>query len=221
VGSISNSPTTSLHILLGLTDGTALILKLKGCRGNWGFDAQNGRYGVYNWNFQGRFDPIPSGATSGDIADVSTPTAPSFQALTTVPPTVHGATLTVHNASTLVLRQVTFDLQNDVQRRENQLQGSGIESLLIVSRNPIGSIDPEATARAFFDPFRIWELGTQAAVNYQVGSTSGNRVLFNGPKVQLGIPAWEERNGIRVLRIPTRYGLDVSTGDDEFSLIYT
>lgn len=144
---------------------------------------------------------------------------PSQTYLSLTPQPVFGANLILGSLDTslVTVNQITADIGNDLQWRDDVQAASGRDSAIVGDRDPTGSIDPEAVALSNFDPYTDWENSNEVAVAAGIGSTQGERVRLVMPKTQYTELPYGERNGIVTYNIGFR-----ATGfDDELMLIYS
>jgi hypothetical protein len=95
---------------------------------------------------------------------------------------------------------------------------NGIDRIDLAKRRPVGSINPELDEEA---TYAIWtKYDTMAELNLDIehGSTAGNIVHIDAPKIQVGPLTPGDRDDIRIYDVSFR--LNRSTGADEFQLIF-
>lgn len=119
------------------------------------------------------------------------------------------------------LQSVSFDIGNSIVYRE--LVG-GSKEVLITDRGANGSVTIEAPTLAQKDYFAAAlvdsGLGTNTNLTFQHGTTAGNIVDFASTRVDIGDVSYGDQDGIAMLTIPYT-AIPSTTGNDEFSLIYT
>jgi hypothetical protein len=118
--------------------------------------------------------------------------------------------------SDIAVNSLQVDMANDVQPREDIQAADGFHSMLVVGRDPTGSIDPEVADMADFDPFTDWSAGNNIAIAAGIGSERGSRVRVVLPTTQYTQLPYGERNGIATYQI----GFRAVGNDDELMLIY-
>jgi hypothetical protein len=118
--------------------------------------------------------------------------------------------------SDIAVQSLQIDLANDVQPREDIQAADGFHSMIVVGRDPTGSIDPEVADMADFDPFTDWSAGTLIPIAAGIGSARGSRVRIVMPATQYTQLPYAERNGIATYQI----GFRAVGDDDEMMVIY-
>ena len=144
---------------------------------------------------------------------------PSPSYLNLVPQPVFGANLTIGalDTSLVAVNELSMDLGNEIQWRDDIQAAAGRKAPVVTSRDPTGSIDPEATTLANFDPYADWEDGNSVAVAVGIGSDAGSRVRVVMPATQYTELPYAERNGILAYNL----GFRATGTDDEMMLIYS
>lgn len=95
--------------------------------------------------------------------------------LATKPPLFRSATATVGSWSP-VFRSLTFDLQNNIVRRDDANHATGVRGFVITDRNPRVTIDPETVLEATHPIFGDLYASTSRTISALLGSTGGNKV---------------------------------------------
>lgn len=146
-------------------------------------------------------------------------TNPSPTYLDLVPEPVFGANLTIGELDTskVTVQELTLDLGNDIQWRDDIQAAAGRKASTIVDRDPTGSVNPEAVKLSDFDPYSDWEAGNRVAIAVGIGSAAGSRVRAVMPATQYTELPYGERNGI----VTYQLGFRATGEDDEFILIYS
>jgi len=183
--------------------------KVTGARGTVELSAEVGQIPVLNFSMQGIYNaPDDSALPSVTYGNQEEPlifkngNTSSFQLLS-----FGGA-----------LQSVNFDLGNELVYQE--LVG-GTKQVLLVDRQATGSVTIQAPTIAQKDFFAAALVdSTLGNLQFTHGTTAGNIVQFTSSKVDIGDVNYGDIDGIASLEIP--YTLVPSTtGNDEFSLIYT
>lgn len=115
------------------------------------------------------------------------------------------------------LQSLSFEVANEVIYRE--LVG-GTKSIDIVNREPSGECVVEATTIATHDFFSDATGSSTGNLTFQHGGTAGNIVTFTAGQIDLGGPSYSDADGIQMLTLPY-IATPTSSGDDDFSLVYT
>ena len=183
--------------------------KVTGARGTVELSAEVGQIPVLNFSMQGIYNaPDDSALPSVTYGNQEEPlifkngNTSSFQLLS-----FGGA-----------LQSVNFDLGNELVYQE--LVG-GTKQVLLVDRQATGSVTIQAPTIAQKDFFAAALVDTTLGnLQFTHGTAAGNIVQFTSSKVDIGDVNYGDIDGIASLEIP--YTLVPSTtGNDEFSLIYT
>jgi len=175
--------------------------KIPGCRGTFAIVGTIGQYLALRWTFRGLF-----------VAPTDTP--PEAQTFSSVKPAVLlSAGLTIASYSP-VASKIEVALNNELGRRTDINDAAGITEILITSRRPGGSFDPESVLEATHPFWADWQGAVAKALNIgPVGSVAGNKVTITGPKLQLEDISYGDREGLLTYEIPFRLAMDA--GDDE------
>ena len=180
-----------------------------GCRGTYKIEHKVGEPVRIMFDFKGQ---VVGTLTS----DQTMLTGATYDA--TIPMPFLSTALTLHG-DTLRVASLTVDIANTVYLRQDVTTSSGYISAALVTRNPIGNIDPEMELVATHDFYGKWLNGTQGILTYTLGATAGNIVTFNAAKTQYTNVAESDRDGFMVNGID--FSMNMTAGDDEFSLIFT
>ena len=204
----------------------ALLHVFMNVRGTGVINAEDGGFGVINWNLQGIFLTIPAGAGSDPstegILDSAIPNA-TFDSLSTLPPQVmkDNCFRTNFGANAYpILQAFSLDLGNDVQQRPNANKNQGLEGIFIADRAPTMQFNPELALKATTgqDWFRYAQQRTRGVIDVTFGQDAGNTVVVNAPAVELDWPTYENRNGARALSVGAEPCANSSAGDDEWTI---
>lgn len=176
--------------------------KLLGARGTVSARLSIDQIPVFAFQFTGLY-AAPADANEASVAY----TGWQVPAVTTNSNTT---ALSIHGYSGALMSELSIDLANDVQFRPVVGAASNV---LIVNRAPAGSITLDADLVASWDPWTKIRAGTLAALSITQGTTAGNKVKIDAPKVQLGNPTMGDRLGIATEQFPLT--LMPNTGNDE------
>jgi len=185
--------------------GSSRLHKITGARGTVSLKLTAGQVAMLSFAFKGKYNAP---------ADVARPDAPTIE--TTVPPVVKSASFSLNSVTSLVVQELSLDMQNEVVQEDDMNDASSLKGFLITSRKPSGSFNPEAVQVSTYDFWTDWIAATARALSVVVGSADGNKVTITAPKVTLGAINEGERNGIRTEEIPFR--LSRNAGNDEIEL---
>lgn len=185
-------------------DGVRYIARR--CRGSLSFDWQAGKFSAVTLQLKSLYER-PSDQTLPNAA---------FSEL--LPPVAGNAGLVVgdYPEGAGTVEKLSFQLGNDVQPVPDMNSPDGRNSFRIVRRSPTGSVDPDVTELAQFDPFEDWEKGELQTIYASLGSEPGNTIsVLIGGCQYTGITD-RERAGLDVYDLSFR-----ATGnDDEFYLFF-
>lgn len=186
-------------------DGTRMTLT--GCRGSVTFTLEVGNKIMANFTFTGHF----AGPT--DVALV-TPTYNS-----TVPPIYINAAFQIGSYGAII-QALEVDLGISVQTPPDVTEADGYGEVLVTSRDVQGSFNPQQTLVATKDFMTAFRNGTAEALDSGVvGTTAGNRVRFQMPKVYYRNITPSEREGVQAYDLA--YGAAEDDGDDEVTITFT
>lgn len=180
---------------------------LTGCRGSVTFSLETGAMAMASFTFTGH---------SGAPTDVALP-SPTLD--TTEPLAIKGASFSIDSFAACV-NSLSIDMGISVITPACMNDSDGFGEITIGSRDCNGSFDPEAELVADEAFYTNFQNGTKMAMTTGViGATAGNRVQIDLDQVYYRDIAPGDRDGIRTYEIP--YGAVETSGDDEFSLIFT
>lgn len=182
------------------------------CLGTVALDASAGAYGKATFSFQGQY------LTPGP-AELPNPSAVSYES--SIPEQVQNANLTVGGITTVVNQSFKLDLANKIDIRDDMNRPDGYNGVLLSSRAPVGSINPEAQNAHWY---RFWdhlEKGDYTAMSAQVGHGPGLGVVMIAPSAQVTGIGYGNRNNNRIYDISTTLSSPAtSSGDDEMLVIF-
>lgn len=206
--SVTYAPASSNHgscTIYLYRDGKRIILT--GCRGNVSGNLETGKQGKLSFKLTGHV------AAETDTAMV-TPTYDS-----TVPVPVLNAGFSVGGYAA-VISKLAFDQGNTIATPPSINATDGYAAVQVTARDVNGSFDPEDTLVATKDWLADLIAGTSRALTTGViGSTAGNRYQLSMPAIALRDVSPGDRDGVTTYDIS--YGAAESSGDDEFSLVFT
>lgn len=186
--------------------------KVTGARGTFSLNASVGEIPTIDFTFTGIYvAPDDSSLPSVTYANQATPLV--FKNGNT-------DTFALLNYSG-ALQSVSFDIGNSIVYRD--LVG-GSKEVLITDRGANGSVTIEAPTLAQKDYFAAAlvdsGLGNNTDLTFQHGISAGNIVDFASTRVDIGDVSYGDQDGVAMLTIPYT-AVPSTTGNDEFSLIYT
>lgn len=144
---------------------------------------------------------------------------PSVSYLQLNPQPVFGANLTIGSLDTskVAVTQMTMDLGNQIEWRNDLQAAAGRRAPIIFDRDTTGSVDPEVLDLSGFDPYTDWENANEVAMAIGIGSEAGKRIRVVAQKTQYTELPYSERNGIATYNL----GFRAIGEDDELFLIYS
>lgn len=118
------------------------------------------------------------------------------------------------------ISKLELSLGNVVSMSDCISSPDGYGEIRVTNCEISGSFDPEATLVATKAWEAEWKAGTQQAIDTgTIGTTAGNRVRLQVPYSYYTDISMGDREGARTYEIP--FGAEESSGDDQFSLIFT
>jgi hypothetical protein len=220
---IGTATTCTLYAYL---DG--LLHIVTGCMGNMALNAQVGQYGKYTWTMQGAvgvIDYSPATITDDGIRDATFPASPVYQGgFSLKPPALLGANTNLQGSQECV-QALTFNMNNNVVRRDCMGAPSGVAGFMITSRKPGGTVNPESNTRASGtvpnnDVWGKWRNNVGGPITFNAGNAVGNQISWNMPNSQFTQVGYGDRNGIRTFEITYAANANSDTGDDEVQIQY-
>lgn len=162
---VSNTNYTSC---LGVYDkGT--ITPISGAAAILGFSAEAGKPAVFTFDIQG---------AAGTTVNASIPSITEIAPLVNVP-VFSGANLTLGGFSSSVCTKVEFQTNQQIKDRLNGLAATGYQgTVLSFERDPKFTVTIEAENLSAYDPFNVWTLGTDVAIDLELLGGSNNKVRY-------------------------------------------
>ena len=200
ISSLFESVTVYLFI-----DGRRHVVT--GCRGDVKFKNEAGKMPMAEFSLKGRYaDPT--------LVALSSPTLE-----TTVPQVCKSCQFAYNSKTTLVCKSAEIDMGTTVAMRDSLSDVNAVAGFEITDRDPMLTIDPEATIETSYN-FRGDALGGNLrAISWVIGSAAGNIVTFSVPQYNAYWPEYEDRSEILVEKIK---GECVKvTGNDEVQIVFT
>jgi len=180
---------------------------ITGARGNVKFTLKAGQPVMMEYAFQG---------VEGGITDTALLTGVTYE--TPIPPAFLSALFSIDAVSAKV-GELEIDIGNKLAGRDDINSARGILSYLITDRETLGSFNPEMSLVASHDFHSKWFGGTEMILDFQVGSTTGNKFRFYAPKAQYTKVDDEDRDGLQLAKCAFDFNGTVSPGDDELSIL--
>lgn len=199
--------SVTLYVYDKQDSGSAVLHKVTGARGNFNIVAEAGQIARAEFTLRGIYN-APT-----DVAD---PSAPTFES--TKPPIVESSQFSLNSVTTLVVQQVSLDMNNELADSDDISSSGSLKSVNIVGRKPAGTFNPEKVSVATYGYWADWIAATSRALSLVVGTVAGNKCTISAPKVTLDNVGGGERNGVVVEDVPFRCAY--SSGNDEVSLVF-
>lgn len=181
-----------------------LLHKILGCVGSVSANMVVGQIPTLQWTFKGLYQ-APT--------DVAIPGGAVFNAEIGVP--FLNAAFTT-DAYAAIVQALTWDMANEIARRDSINEVEGVKGFLISGRDTQGSFNPEAVDEATHPFWGDWKSGVQHALTATVGSVAGALIDITAPKAQYREVNYGNRSAVRVYDIPMTLPQDA--GDDEIQL---
>jgi hypothetical protein len=182
------------------------LSKMLGCRGTVTFDAEAGALGMASFEFTGH---------DGGLVDAAFPTL-TYES--TVPVPFIGISFSIYSYDA-VISSLSLDAGNNLVTPSNIRDSNGFGEVRISSRDPSGTIDPEAVLLGIKDWDAAWKAGSLMALTTGVvGSLAGNRWKIDAT-VAIREISQADRDQIRVETLA--FGAHETATDDEWTIAFT
>lgn len=183
-----------------------ILHKLISCRGDVSLNAEVGKYAILSWRMQAKYvAPV-------DIA-MATPTYASV-----TPPRCLSATLTL-GGDTIVATKLALAMNNELFRRDDFNEVTGVKTIEIGGRKPNGSLDPETPLLAAKNYWTEFYTREAQALSMVIGASAGNICTITAPKCVYDDVSYGERGPARIYNVP--FTCQYNSGDDEVSFAFT
>lgn len=180
--------------------------RLYGAMGTVKFTFPTRKRVLADWQFWGIYTE-PS-----DVAIL----APTYS--TTKPFVFTAETLTL-GLWTPVVSELTFDLGNNVVKREDASKDAGLLTAVVTNRKPVGTLNPEASLVAGVNHANKWLAMTEEALTVELDNGT-DRVTFAAPKAQRTNVQEGDRDGIVTDEIDFQCNKSAAAGDDELTIAF-
>lgn len=174
---------------------------LPGGFGTFSLNAEAGSFGSVSFEFTGQF-VTPT--------DVTLPTDSIFEE--TQPAQVELGQL-LFDGFAITANALTYDQNNTIVPRPDINGTDGFNGTRITERSPEGGLDPEADLVANFDFWDKFAVAKEMEFQMRIGTTPGNTITIDAPKVQASGLTYQSRDGIRVYDMGLKFSRKV--GNDE------
>lgn len=202
VYTMTDTPTQVIDLSLGQGDtaGNTRVRRLYSAVGNWTLAGTVGEIGTFQWSFTGVYsDTVDSSLITGISYPDEIP--PPFMNLSNVDLLGGSGCFT----------EVSISTNNTLANRLCATAATGVRSVRNTGREMTASINPEADLVANLDVDGLLSDGTTAALDFQLGSTSGNIVVVECPRAQVMNVSGQTRDDI------IADGLDLKLTQPEYS----
>jgi hypothetical protein len=196
-----------------------VIKRARGCRGTVRLTGEAGGFAYLEWEFLGIF------VSAGDVAYPTLSTG--FDSSTATIPRVENASFTFQGeaATDVIIKTFTIDIGNNITPRYDVSQSDGILAIIVNDRAVTGSIDPEQTLAAIFDPVTKLYSALVGAFNLTIGTTAGNRLVVTAPAAKCQITDVDEsdRDNLMVNNLSLQFSVPLleSATDKEIRFALT
>lgn len=206
-----NFDSLTLKLYLPDDSGQSLLHTITGARGTFSVTANANDYARFTFTFTGSYV---------DVSDATTPTGVVYE--TQQPQQVEYADLTILDDNgylrTLCASSFGIDAQVDIQPRECINEPNSYQGALITGRQPQLTFDPEAVLEATHPFWANLSNATSVLWRARVGTTKGNVVGFEAPKIQYSDLTYGDRNNTRIYNVTAN--LSRVTGNDELVIYF-
>jgi hypothetical protein len=184
------------------------IKKLAGCQGKLTIKGPAGKPLRCDWEFQGVWQPPAAGA-------ILAPTYP-----TTAPLILEGVTFTI-GGTPLTLHEIEIAIDNTITLLPDAAATRGIAYAAITARKITIKATIEAIiAGGTYDPHADWLARTERALALEIGTT-GNKVAFAAPKLQITNVQEAAAEGVQTEVIEFVANRSLAAGEDELTLTFS
>jgi hypothetical protein len=180
---------------------------ITGARGKVKFGFKSGEPVMMDFAFSG---------VEGGITDLALLTGIVHES--SVPPAFLSAAFSI-DAVAAKVGEMDIDIASRLVARDDIQSARGLLSFIISDREIVGSFNPEMLLAATHDFHTKWFNNTEMILDFVVGSTTGSKFRFYGPKVQYNKVDDEDRDGLQLAKCTFDFNGTVSPGDDELSIL--
>jgi hypothetical protein len=180
---------------------------IKGARGNVKFPFKVGEPVMMDFDFKG---------AEQAIADIALLSGVTFES--TKPPVLLNAAFTIDNYAARV-NELNIDMGNVLSARDDVNDAKGILSFLIADRNLTGSLKTEMVSAATYDFYAKLAANTEVALDFILGSVTGNKFRFYAPKLQFTKIDDEDASGRQLISVSFCLNGTPGLKDSEFVIL--
>ena len=186
-----------------------VIKSMAGCAGTFTMNNPTGRTAVFNFDFQGIWQP-PTDGTLG-VA----PTYPTALGLR------YASSTTTWNSVALCLENITLDSGNTITMKECAGNVSGYDYALITNRVVTVTGNPESKLVATQDRFGQLIANSEAVLTWNLDGPTNSVLTLSAPKAQIIDIKEGDRNGLVIDDITWQCNRNGSNIDQEISMTFT
>ena len=157
-------------------------------------------------------------AFNGVYAGIDDLTLPALATPPENPPTFLSASFSIGSYAA-ILKTTEIDLGVKLAPRDDVNRSAGIMSYQIVDRDVKGSFDPEMALVAAHDFFSLWHAGTEAVLDFTLGTVTGHKFRFYAPRAQYIKVDDGDRDGIAVAETQFSLNKSLTFGNDEICIL--
>lgn len=204
----SEAPGTNVKTLtIGLYED-GILKRISGAMGTATITLPTNRSGYIDWTFTGVW-------LAPTAVAMLTPTYPTDK------PLRFAGGLAEWNDVNLCVEQATIDLGNEVVMRECPTTEAGFISAIVTNRQPLITVNPEASTIAAQDRWAAWLAQNEYALELDLAGPSSSVLSFDAPKAQIQNDQEGDRNQIVTEDITFQCNKNGATHDEELSITFT
>ena len=186
-----------------------VIKSMAGCAGTFTMNNPTGRTAVFNFDFQGIWQP----STDGTLGIA--PTYPTALGLR------YASSTTTWNSVALCLENITLDSGNTITIKECAGSVSGYDYALITNRVVTVTGNPESKLVATQDRFGQLIANSEAVLTWNLDGPTNSVLTLSAPKAQIIDIKEGDRNGLVIDDITWQCNRNGSNIDQEISMTFT
>jgi hypothetical protein len=181
---------------------------LRGCAGTVKIVAESGKAAVFEFTFTGVWCAVTDVALLTPTYEASAPMRTANSAFT-------------FGTWSPCWSKLEIDIGNQIYLRPcaSAADGSGFASACIISRNTIGSFDPESALVATFDYYGKWLSQAEQALSVAIQNAT-DQITIAAPKAQITSVAQTDRGGVLAETVNFQCNRNASAGNDELTILF-
>lgn len=204
----TEAPGTNVKTLtIGLYED-GILKRISGAMGTATITLPTNRSGYIDWTFTGVW-------LAPTAVAMLTPTYPTDK------PLRFAGGLAEWDNVNLCVEQATINLGNTVIMRECPTTEAGFISALVTNRQPLITVNPEASTIAAQDRWAAWLAQNEYALELDLAGPSSSVLSFDAPKAQIQNDQEGDRNGMVTEDITFQCNKNGATHDQELSITFT